>query len=210
MMALIVGNDPGHGGSDDGTVWPPQIPGPDGAKPPPPELVERQLNLAVATALEVTPIAGLQLHLLRWRDESISLSARNDKARQYGCDVVVSIHHDSCPQFPNAHGAQSFYYEGSDRARLLAEAIAKHLPAALQPAHVVMVSPHPPAPPARDPYPRVRTVLQAYSAPTVVVEVALLSNERDRKYVRDHHSSQEIAAGIAAGLREAPEIWSST
>ena len=192
VRPLVCGVSAGHGGSDKGAV--------SG------DLVESDLNLTLAGALVTIPTGPhMVFEMIRLRDDDLGLDVRNSMAKQLACDLIVELHHNSLPGNSAAHGGLVFYYRGNGRTGSLAEKVAAAFPAAL-PARAVRVGPVSGG--DSDDYPRARNVLEAYSAPTLVVEVAYLSNVSDREYLRKPTSAAEVAAGIHAGLMQAPSVWS--
>jgi N-acetylmuramoyl-L-alanine amidase len=193
MKPLVCGIAAGHGGEDGGAV--------SG------DLVESDLNLALANAIVTIPSGPhLVFEMIRLRDDDLPLDVRNSMAKQLGCDFVVELHHNSLSVNQAAHGALIFWYRGSGKAGSLADKIAAAMPKALQPARAVRIGPVTGG--DSDDYPRARHVLESYSAPCLVVEVAYLSNVSDREYLRKPTSTAEVAASIHAGLMQAPAVWS--
>lgn len=101
--------DPGHGGPiDTGAV------GPGG-------LVERDINLLVATATEAElRHRGIEVMLTRTDDYAVPLGVRALYADAAGAELMVSIHHNSPSPLPSAvPGADVFVQsESADSARL--------------------------------------------------------------------------------------------
>jgi N-acetylmuramoyl-L-alanine amidase len=85
--------DPGHGGSDPGTV------GQDG-------VYEKDVTLAMALELQRQLIASgrYRVKLTRIRDQFVPLRPRFEMARAEHADMFISLHADSSPFF-NARGA---------------------------------------------------------------------------------------------------------
>jgi len=206
VRPLVCGVSAGHGGEDLGATWPLRV---GDAPLEPGALVESRLNLDLSNALLTIPTGdALAFVPIRLGDDDLQLDIRNSMAKQLGCDLVIELHHNSLPTNPAAHGSLALWYKGSAKAGHLALEIATKMPPPLRPARAVMVEPHFLGDDKPEAYPRARHVLEAYSAPTLVVEVAYLSNVSDREYLRKPTSAAEIAAGIHAGLMQAPAVWS--
>lgn len=120
--------DPGHGGKDPGKV------GVNGAK-------EKDVNLRIAFALGNELIkSGYKVVMTRTIDQAVGsaerfskigdLNARckiiNDTYTSNENSLMISIHQNSFAQ-QSVHGAQSFYYQRSEKSRQLAEIIQNRL-----------------------------------------------------------------------------------
>ena len=114
-----------HGGSDPGKV------SPDGIE-------EKNVNLEIAKYLQDYLIAqDYTVYLTRdtdcgLYDENVSNKKRSDLNnriqffQEKNADLVISIHQNSYPD-ASQHGAQTFYYNGRENDRLLAESIQNSL-----------------------------------------------------------------------------------
>lgn len=93
--------DPGHGGSEIGSVGLNGIP-------------EKTLNLTVSKQLEAGLQAkGFTVFMSRGTDVEVSLEARQQKAIEVEADIVLSIHHNALPDGRNPleeYGTSTFYY----------------------------------------------------------------------------------------------------
>lgn len=98
--------DPGHGGTADGAI------GPRGAK-------EKDVVLNWAKVLETTlRSAGAEVVLTRDKDVSLSLPERVEQARNFDCDVFLSLHANALPDGENPflrHGCGTYYYQTMSR-----------------------------------------------------------------------------------------------
>jgi N-acetylmuramoyl-L-alanine amidase len=112
----VIVIDPGHGGPDPGAVA-----GPD--------LVEKNVVLAVARQLKSILAAGRRydVHLTRSEDIFVSLDERLRMSRQYGADLFISLHVDALAEADaarNVRGATIYTLSeraSDDTARRLAE-----------------------------------------------------------------------------------------
>jgi N-acetylmuramoyl-L-alanine amidase len=157
---MLVGIDAGHGGHDEGGSFDLETGG---------RLVEKELTLKLARNLQKK--LGPQAILSRAEDESLSFKER--EKRLAGAGLIICLHFDkystSVPK-----GTKVFWM--SPGAKKVADQIAFDLEVKFgRKARAVYPQPKE--------YPRVRNVISAFSAPTVLIETAFLSNSEDRLYV---------------------------
>lgn len=106
--------DPGHGGSDPGTI------GLDGS-------YEKDINLDLAILLEKElRKKGYDVIMTRTRDEYIHTRDRASMANRSGADIVLSIHCNYIEDSPDIFGSQVLYYKGEENKKL-ASLILKHM-----------------------------------------------------------------------------------
>ncbi len=102
LAGYLIMLDPGHGGADPGAV------GPTGLK-------ESDTNLRVARYLRrLLEDDGAQVVMTREGDQTVSLSARVDKAREVKPDLFVSIHHNASLR-KGAENKGEIYFNALDR-----------------------------------------------------------------------------------------------
>ena len=119
LSGLVIGVDPGHGGSDTGA----EGYGSGGRGP-----VEKEINRATADALKTKlESLGATVVLLREGDTKVTLSQRNEKAEQANVDLYLSLHCNSSSN-TSAKGVEVFYFEPI--AKSLATSIASNISAA--------------------------------------------------------------------------------
>lgn len=118
---IIITIDPGHGGFDPGKV------SSDG-------LYEKDINLQISMYLaQILQERGYTVFLTRTTDQSLDspgvshrkssdLNNRVNMAAENNSDLLVSIHGNSFSD-TSVHGAQVFYYEGSEEGKQLASFI---------------------------------------------------------------------------------------
>jgi N-acetylmuramoyl-L-alanine amidase len=102
----VIVIDPGHGGPDPGAVA-----GPD--------LVEKNVVLAVARQLKTILATGRRydVHLTRSEDIFISLDERLRLSRQHGADLFISLHVDALAEAETARNVRgATIYTLSERA----------------------------------------------------------------------------------------------
>jgi len=204
--------DPGHGGTDPGAIA-------GGYREAD---IALDHALAVAAALERVGCAVL---LTRETDRTLDLSARARAANEHGAEIFISMH---CNASVNtaASGAWILYRKQSDRAKLLAEAVAEFMDAVIDPDHVGDAVPYPdqsgytgytrlareviaakrPGQSDADalreagvvsPY-RSIAVLRETRMPAIMVEAGFITSERDRVRMLDPYHTELMAAAIAA------------
>ncbi|HEY8416691.1 MAG TPA: N-acetylmuramoyl-L-alanine amidase [Limnochordales bacterium] len=181
-----VAVDAGHGGPDPGAI------GVAGAK-------EKDITLAIALKLQqVLHRSAVYTVLTREGDYDLVQGApvphrqREDLLRRAalvnasGADVFVSLHANSFPS-PRWSGAQTFYLEGREESRRLAEAIQASLARHLGPNR-------------RTARPADLRLLRAVEVPAALVEVGFLSNPDEERLLQDAEYQWRIAEAIAEGI----------
>ncbi|MEF3353065.1 N-acetylmuramoyl-L-alanine amidase family protein [Paenibacillus sp. GYB006] len=111
--------DPGHGGSDPGTIGITNT-------------HEKDFTLALALKVEALLENETQINVVMTRDEDVypTRTERVALANQLKADIFVSIHGNSVLASPQASGTESYYYQRSS-SKDLAKVIHKHLVKAL-------------------------------------------------------------------------------
>jgi len=101
---LIVALDPGHGGSDPGTIL--RDPTTNAIT-----LREADINwkIAAACANELATYTGVSTYITRTENENPSIQARVDRAIAVGADVFVSLHINASPGTGTGTGAEVWY-----------------------------------------------------------------------------------------------------
>jgi N-acetylmuramoyl-L-alanine amidase len=176
---VIVGIDPGHGMAsrswgqfDPGAVY-------GGI---------READIALAVSLELQDEClsrGWSVAMTRRdNDEPSALRYRVSKLRAAGADCIVSIHCNAA-ESPKAHGTETLHsgYEW------VAESVNKRVCGALGTRN-------------RGAKHRSDLAILRYERIAILVELAFLSNERERAILTDARCQREAAIAIAAGLAE--------
>ncbi|MDD2980144.1 MAG: N-acetylmuramoyl-L-alanine amidase, partial [Hespellia sp.] len=175
--------DPGHGKSDSGKV------GVNGA-------LEKDINLKVAKKLkELLEKQKVKILMTRDSDESIGdtkmddMHARVDLINQSDAALVVSIHQNSYTD-ASVHGAQVFFYKGSEEgeraALILQEAMKKADTGNTRKAK------------ADSSY----YMLRKTEKPLVIVECGFLSNWEEAGLLDTQEYQEKMAEAICAGVME--------
>lgn len=174
--------DPGHGGSDTGAVH-------NG-------VMEKEVTLDIALRLRSLLIArGWVVKMTRDTDRDVygpnasdvdELQARVDVANNAGARLFVSIHaNSSTSSVPN--GTTSYYYKPQDRP--LAAAIQTRLIALLGTKDDGVI---------RERF----YVIRRTTMPATLIETAFVSNPSDAARLRSPSFRQQIALGIANGIKD--------
>lgn len=179
--------DAGHGGDDPGKV------GINGAK-------EKDINLQVAERLKLYLEANdIEVVMTRESDEGLyDADASNKKVQDMKRRIemideaapvlTVSIHQNSYPE-EYVHGAQVFYYTGSQEGQQLAEHIQNQLVERADPENKRQVK-------ANDSY----YLLKKTGVPIVIVECGFLSNSAEAEKLCSPGYQDRIAWAIHMGI----------
>ncbi len=181
--------DPGHGGADPGKV------GINGA-------LEKDINLQMAYILkEQLEAEGFYIILTRTSD-AISGNENGDVTKVQDLQnrirliaeedplMVISIHQNSYPQ-ESVCGAQVFYYETSEEARLLAESIQRQLILAADDGNHRQAK-------GNTSY----FLLKKTPVTTVIVECGFLSNWREAALLQQEDYQRLMTGAIVDGILE--------
>jgi N-acetylmuramoyl-L-alanine amidase len=218
-LGLKIGRivlDPGHGGHDMGTI------GPGG-------LLEKDLVLQVAKNLQkmIEEKLGAEVILTRTDDTFVSLEERTAIANQQQADLFVSIHANSSPS-RNTSGVETYFldFARTDSAREIAarenaasdrnvrdlqdliQEIAqadkiqesRELAAIVQKNLYAAVRKMMPAPQDRGVHSAPFVVLIGAHMPSVLAEVAFISNPRDEKLLKKEANQQSLATALFRGI----------
>lgn len=175
--------DAGHGGNDPGKV------GVDGS-------LEKDINLQIALKLrEFLQMQDVEVVMTRETDcglydENASNKKVQDMKNRVALieekqpDLTVSIHQNSYPE-EKVHGAQVFYYEGSEQSRGLAELIQQTVAEKADPGNTRKAK-------ANDSY----YLLKKTSSPIVIVECGFLSNYEDAGRLTTELYQEKVAWAV--------------
>ncbi|MGE5554532.1 MAG: N-acetylmuramoyl-L-alanine amidase [Betaproteobacteria bacterium] len=167
--------DPGHGGADPGAM------GPSG-------LMEKEVNLDLALRLrQILAEAGAEVTLSRESDLFVPLHERPRVANSLEADIFISLHANANPKTWES-GTETYYHPDRPDSRELAAALEKQLLEALR-LRDRSIRPT-----------REFVVIREASMPSVLVEVAFLSNPAEERLLADPQFRQNAAAAIAEGI----------
>lgn len=175
--------DAGHGGADPGKV------GVDGS-------LEKDINLQIAHKLAgFLRAADVEVALTRQDDaglydENVSNKKVQDMKNRVAIieekkpALTVSIHQNSYHE-EYVHGAQVFYFEGSEESKELAERIQQELTRQIDPDNARQAK-------ANNSY----YLLKKTSSPIVIVECGFLSNYEEAQKLSEGHYQERTAWAI--------------
>ncbi len=186
VSGRVVAVDAGHGGPDPGAI------GASGT-------LEKEVTLAIALKLdEILRRGAVYTVLTRTGDydlvqgERVAHRQREDLMRRAalvaasGAELFVSLHANSFPS-PEWSGAQTFYEEGDEESRRLAESIQQALVQRLGPNR-------------RTARPADLRILNEVDVPAALVEVGFLSNPQEERLLRDAEYQWRVAEAVAEGI----------
>lgn len=181
--------DAGHGGADPGKV------GVDGS-------LEKDINLQIAKKLaQFLTAADVEVVLTRETDaglydENVSNKKVQDMKNRVALieekkpALTVSIHQNSYHE-EYVHGAQVFYYAGSEESKAIAERIQQMLAREVDPDNARQAK-------ANDSY----YLLKKTSTPIVIVECGFLSNYEEAQKLSQTHYQERTAWAIHLAVLE--------
>lgn len=181
--------DAGHGGADPGKV------GVDGS-------LEKDINLQIAKKLaQFLTAADVDVVLTRETDaglydENVSNKKVQDMKNRVALieekkpALTVSIHQNSYHE-EYVHGAQVFYYAGSEESKALAERIQQMLAREVDPDNARQAK-------ANDSY----YLLKKTSSPIVIVECGFLSNYEEAQKLSQAHYQERTAWALHLAVLE--------
>lgn len=186
--AIII--DAGHGAPDGGAV------GQSG-------VLEKDLNLAVAKALQkFLEAGGTQVVLTRSDDNGIydvsgsikskkvsDIKNREKLMQESDADAFISIHMNKFPQ-KQYSGPQVFYSVNDDHSKRLAECVQRNMILALSPVSEREI---------KEAYDSIYLLKNA-TIPAVLIECGFLSNDREEKKLLDENYQKQIAWSIYCGI----------
>lgn len=171
---MIIGIDPGHGGSDPGAI------GPGG-------LQEKTVNLLIASHLaQLLNDRGIQVITTRKDDRTVTLAERSSRLNAAGVDYVIAIHcNASSSQAPDY--ISTYIQARGGQAEKLAQAVQAELVAAtgwvnggVRTANLHMT--------------------RETKAPAILVECGFISNPDQERDLVSPVMQRDIARAIYTGL----------
>lgn len=186
----VVVIDPGHGGADPGKV------GINGAK-------EKDVNLAIAKVLRtVLEDKGFEVAMTRTEDKVLGNSSKFSKIGYLNerCEIInnmytknnecimISLHQNSFTQ-ESVHGAQTFYYQRSEKSKSLGEAVQQELNKEVNKEKEKKAKPN-------DSY----YILINSKCPGIIVECGFLSNFTEAGKLVDESYQMQLAEILCSGI----------
>jgi N-acetylmuramoyl-L-alanine amidase len=174
--------DAGHGGFDSGAR------SQEGIR-------EDEINLKIAMKLKeylvdhgVKVVMTRDSHNALASTKSKDMQKRVEIIRNSGADIVVSIHQNKFEQ-PQYYGAQTFYMEGSEEGKRLAQSVQELLLDNLGRGNKRQIK-------------AVKNllILKAGAAPSIIVECGFLSNPEEARLLASSEYQDKIAWSIYNGI----------
>ena len=182
LKAKVIVIDPGHGGSDTGAL------GPSNA-------MEKNVTLAIARDLrKLLSDGGATVIMTRTSDRDVAyngtsdideLQARADIANQVNADLFISIHADAFTE--SVSGTATYFYPGSD----------DYLAHLVQSSMVGQLKLY-----DRGFLPNDYYVLKHTNMPSILTEVAFISNPKEEKLLINRNFDKKAAVGIYNGIKK--------
>ena len=178
----IIVIDAGHGGWDPGKVGQNDV-------------LEKDINLAIAEDLQILlDLAGATVFLTRAQDVALGdtkntdLAARSAMPTDMQAHIFISIHQNAY-HTSKVRGAQTFYYEGSEDSRRLAEAIQGRMRDFLDNENRKEAK-------AEESY----YLLKKTATPAVIVECGFLTNDVEAGLLSKEEYQEKVAWAIYMGI----------
>lgn len=173
----VVVIDPGHGGSDPGTI---------SFTKNPEKHFALALGLKVQALLEKEP--DIELIMTRETDIYPTRSERVKLANDLKADVFVSIHGNSVTAAPQVSGTETYYYQ-RESSKELASLIHKNLIKALGFKDRGVKNGN-------------YQVIRETTMPAVLLEVGFLSNKAEEEAMMSENNQNKAAQAIVDGIKE--------
>lgn len=183
----VIVIDAGHGGFDPGKA------GPNGTK-------EDEINLQIAFKLkDYLEQSGASVIMTRTDDEKLQgengnthkrrdMNYRKQVIQSSDAEILISIHQNAFPQ-PKVKGAQVFYYQDSENAKLLAGCIQNSIKTYADAENKRKIKS------SKDYY-----ILKVGAMPGVIVECGFLTNPQEEAKLASDAYQDEIAWSIYVGI----------
>lgn len=186
LSGAVILLDPGHGGADSGAV------GYGGAV----EEADINFNNAVAVMSELQK-RGATVYLTRSGDSRLSLEQRKDIARSLKPDVFISLHGNGSLNASN-YGTSAYYFRPMSKP--LAKCIYDELVTVWK--ELYASSPEKQSGVSRGCDFHPFSVTRIEECPSVLVEVAYVTNNEDCSIMADAAAREKIAAAIGDGIEK--------
>jgi N-acetylmuramoyl-L-alanine amidase len=182
LRGLVIGIDPGHGGSDPGAI----------SKC---GLMEKKVTLRIAKQLRrLLRSQGARVRMTRIDDRRLQKESRVAFVSSGRMDLIISLHCDALDGPNSCTGVTTYYHSGSRRGERLAEALQRRLPR-------ITGLPNRGARPDTSLYDGGLYVLRNATVPAVLVETGYLSCAVTAGRLREPGFRLQIARGIVEGLQ---------
>jgi N-acetylmuramoyl-L-alanine amidase len=195
--AIRIVLDPGHGGPASskrnlGTVHGNVTLGPKGFAVDG-DLVEKIITPEVVTItahmLRHTP--GFEVELTRYTDKRVSFAERRRIAKAFRADFFISIHVNA-NRSPSVRGAETYYLPGCSLGKLAAGVAADSMPRQLRSGRVIDAYDDPGT--KKDDWIQNPISVLEIHPPSVLIEIGMASNAKDRAFLLDPYGLAECAS----------------
>jgi N-acetylmuramoyl-L-alanine amidase len=186
-MTIVI--DAGHGGFDPGKVGINHV-------------LEKDINLSVAYKVKkLLELENIKVVMTRKDENGLYKKSDGDKKRIdmnnrikiiNGSEAAfaISIHQNSFSQ-ETSHGAQVFYYEGSEKGQELAETLQETIKKSMMDGNHRLARPN-----------SSYFLLRYSNCPLVIVECGFLTNRREAALLAEDSYQDKIAWAIYLGVME--------
>lgn len=183
----VVVIDPGHGGRD---------PGKTGIK----GSHEKDINLAIADKLKsYLEESGAKVVMTRTNEDDVDgipdkfdkngdMRARKEIINGSNADILISIHQNAFTQ-PQVRGAQVFYYNSSENAKILANCVQDKIKEHADPNNTRQIK-------STESY----YVLKVSNMPGIIIECGFLTNPEEEALLNTEEYQDKMAWSIYAGI----------
>lgn len=192
LEGKVIVVDPGHGGYDPGAVRA--------------GVEEKNINLQISLKLKgYLEEKGARVFMTRNGDYNLAvvglhkkeahrydLRKRLDMAKQSGASLLISIH-ANCTYGVSQQGAEVFYYQPSEKGRLIADSIQSELRSVPGMRKRIIKTSN-------------CYILRNASMPAVLVEVGYLSSPGERKNLLRGEYQELISQSISSGILKALSV----
>ena len=194
LKGKIIAIDAGHGGGDPGAI------GVTGT-------AEKEINLILAKKTETLLKAKGAMVVMTRADDSVysdikkeELDRRAELVKKKDAELFLSIQCNAVPN-PALHGAQTFYYPGSENGEILAKCIQNRFIKTLKNTDREALT-------LNSAY-----IMSRLDIPAIMVEVGFLSNAEEEALLKDDAYREKVVAAIYGGIvdyyekKDSEESW---
>ena len=194
LKGKIIAIDAGHGGGDPGAI------GVTGT-------AEKEINLILAKKMKILLEKKGAMVVMTRTDDSVysdikkeELDHRAALVQKKDAELFLSIQCNAVPN-PSLHGAQTFYYPGSENGEILAKCIQSRFVKTLKNTDREALT-------LSSAY-----IMSKLEIPAIMVEVGFLSNTEEEALLNDDAYREKIVAAIYGGIvdyyekKDSEESW---
>lgn len=176
----VIVIDAGHGGHDNGATI-------DGLK-------EKELIFAITEKIKTMySESEVEIHFTRTSDEFVGLSERTNYINSIHPDLVISLHINAINAIKNSdrNGFEIYVSDKNEffeKSKILAENLSLNLSKTQLENRGIKTAPF--------------WILKKSNAPSMVVELGYITNEKDKRYISSEKGQTEIAKNILKFISE--------